>query len=58
MASIKAEFNSLLPAGKTATEDLAQRDKFFIVCTLVAIGPKLAPVRDQILASPTVPYYG
>lgn len=55
MASIKVEYNSLLLAGKTATEDLAQRDKFFIVCILVAIGPELAPVHDQILANPTVP---
>ena len=55
MASIKVKFNSLLPAGKTAAEDLAQRDKFFIVCTVAAIGSELAPVRDQILASPTVP---
>ncbi|XP_052199052.1 uncharacterized protein LOC127806086 [Diospyros lotus] len=31
MASIKAEFNSLLPAGKIAAEDLAQQDKFFMV---------------------------
>ncbi|XP_052183785.1 uncharacterized protein LOC127795872 [Diospyros lotus] len=55
MTSINAEFNSLLPAGKIAAEDLAQRDKFFMVCTLAAIGPELAPVRDQILASPIVP---
>ena len=55
MASIKAEFNSILFVGKTAAKDLAQRDKFFMVCTLAAIGPELAPVHDQILARPTVP---
>ena len=58
MASIKAKFNSLLPAGKTVAEDLAQRDKFFMVCTLATISPELAPVRDQILASPTIPTMG
>lgn len=31
MASLKTKFNSLLPVGKTAIEDLAQRDKFFMV---------------------------
>ena len=55
MSSIKAEFNTLLPVGKTAAEDLAQRDKFFMVCTLAAMSPDLASVRDQILASPTIP---
>ena len=55
MASIKVEYNSLLPIGKTAAEDLAQRDKFFMIWTLVAIGLELAPICDQNLASPNVP---
>ena len=55
MASIKAEFNLLLPASKIATIDLAQRDKFFIICILATIGPELAPVHDQLLSNPTVP---
>ncbi|KAJ4969300.1 hypothetical protein NE237_016001 [Protea cynaroides] len=50
IASLKTEFNSLLPTGKSAAEDLAQRDKLFMVLTLVAISPDLAPIRDQILA--------
>lgn len=45
MASLK----SLLPAGKTATEDLAQRDKFFMILTLAAISPDLAPVQELLL---------
>lgn len=55
MASLKTEFNSLLPAGKIATEDLAQRDKFLMVLTFAAISPDLAPVWDQILAGAVVP---
>ncbi|KAJ4968413.1 hypothetical protein NE237_015114 [Protea cynaroides] len=50
MASLKTEFISLVPTGKSAAEDLAQRDKLFMVLTLAAISPDLAPVRDQILA--------
>ena len=46
MASIKVEFNSLLLASKTATEDLDQWDKFFMVCIIATIGPELAPVHD------------
>ena len=30
-ASIKAEYNSLLPPGQTLKDDLAQRDRFFMV---------------------------
>ncbi|KAJ1417938.1 hypothetical protein SESBI_16203 [Sesbania bispinosa] len=55
MSSIKAEYNALLPAGKTAAEDLAQRDKFFMVCTLAILNTDLVSVRDQILASPSIP---
>ncbi|KAJ1380175.1 hypothetical protein SESBI_46251 [Sesbania bispinosa] len=50
MSSIKAEYNALLPAGKTAVEDLTQRDKFFMVCTLAILNIDLSSVRDQILA--------
>ncbi|KAJ1413325.1 hypothetical protein SESBI_19710 [Sesbania bispinosa] len=55
MSSIKAEYNAFLPAGKTAAEDLAQRDKFFMVCTLAILNTDLVSVRDQILASPSIP---
>ena len=55
IASLKVEYNFLLLADKITAEDLPQRDKFFMVCTLAAIGLKLAPVRDQILASPNIP---
>ncbi|KAJ1427630.1 putative plastid-lipid-associated protein 9, chloroplastic [Sesbania bispinosa] len=53
MSSIKAEYNALLPAGKTAAKDLAQRD--IMVCTLAILNTDLASVRDQILASPSTP---
>ena len=55
MVSLKTEFNLLLPVRKTVAEDLAQRDKFFMVLTLTAISPDLTPVRDQILTSSTIP---
>lgn len=55
MASLKAEFNLLLPTGKFVAEDLAQRGKFFMVLTLVVISPDITPIRDQILASATMP---
>ena len=54
-ASLKAEYNSLLPPGQSLQDDLAQRDKFFMVCILATLGPDLSSVRDQILASPTIP---
>ena len=55
MASLKAEYNSLLPASKTVAEVFAQRNKCFMVCTLAALGLELAPIHDQILPSPNVP---
>ena len=55
MSSIKLECNSLLPTSKTITKDLAQKDKVFMVCILVVIGAKLAPICDQLLSSPTIP---
>ena len=54
-ATIKAEYNSLLPPGQSLENDLAQRDRFFMVCILATLGSDLAPVRDQILASPNIP---
>ena len=54
-ASIRAEYNSLLPPGQTLKDDLAQRDRFSMVCILATLGPDHAPVRDQILTSPTIP---
>lgn len=49
ISSLKTEFNSLLPVDKTAVEDLARRDKFFMVVTLAAISPDLAPVWIRFL---------
>ena len=55
MSSIKCEFNSLLPVDKIVTEDLAQWDKFFMVCIIATTGLDLAFVCDQILSSPSIP---
>ncbi|KAL5187682.1 Copper-transporting ATPase PAA1, chloroplastic [Glycine soja] len=51
----QTKFNALPPVGKIATEDLAQRDKFFMVCTLDALSPNHAFVREQSLASLSIP---
>ena len=55
MSSFKAEFNTFLPVGETTTKGLAQSDKFFMVCILIAMSLDLASVRDQILTSLTIP---
>ena len=55
MSSIKVKFNSMLPIGKSTAEELAQHDKFFIVCILAALGPDLGHVHNQLLSSSTAP---
>ena len=55
MSSIKAEFNSMLPAKKSLAEELAQDDKFLMVYILASLSPNLGHVCDQLLSSPIVP---
>lgn len=45
MASLKAEFNSLVLANKSVVEALAQRFKFFMVLTLATLKPDLDSVQ-------------
>ena len=55
MSHIKFELNTLLTTGKTAAKFLAQHDKYFMVCTLLAMSPNLASIQNQFLASSTIP---
>ena len=45
---------NLIPTEKSVAEELARRDKFFIVCILATLGLDLSHVRDQLLSSPTI----
>ena len=53
--ALQQEYNSLMPHEKIAEGHVKQYDKFFMVFTLATLRPDLVHVRDQILASPTVP---
>ena len=54
LASLK-EFLTLMPFTNGAEAQQIQTDKFFMVLTLIGLRPDLESVRDQILASPSVP---
>ncbi|RVW50235.1 Retrovirus-related Pol polyprotein from transposon TNT 1-94 [Vitis vinifera] len=54
IASLK-EFLTLMPFTNGAEAQQIQTDKFFMVLTLIGLRPDLESVRDQILASPSVP---
>ena len=51
----KDEFDSLMPITNNVDEMLKQRDRLFMVFTLTGLQPELSAVKDQILASPTIP---
>ncbi|KAJ9689322.1 hypothetical protein PVL29_014816 [Vitis rotundifolia] len=55
IASLKEEFLTLMPFTNGAEAQQIQTDKFFMVLTLIGIHPDLESVRDQILASPSIP---
>nr|CAN68461.1 hypothetical protein VITISV_037728 [Vitis vinifera] len=55
IASLKEEFLTLMPFTNGAEAQQIQTDKFFMVLTLIGLRPDLESVRDQILASPSVP---
>ena len=55
IASLKKEFLTLMPFTNGAEAQQIQTDKFFMVLTLISLRPDLESVRDQILASPSVP---
>ncbi|RVW99732.1 hypothetical protein CK203_029295 [Vitis vinifera] len=55
IASLKEEFLTLMPFSNGAEAQQIQTDKFFMVLTLIGLHPDLESIRDQILASPSVP---
>ncbi|RVW79509.1 hypothetical protein CK203_050049 [Vitis vinifera] len=55
IASLKEEFLTLMPFTNGAKTQQIQTNKFFMVLTLIGLHPDLESVRDQILASPSVP---
>ncbi|RVW30403.1 hypothetical protein CK203_088848 [Vitis vinifera] len=55
IASLKEEFLTLMPFTNGAEAQQIQADKFFMVLTLIGLRLNLESVRDQILASPSVP---
>ena len=56
IASLKEEFLTLMPFTNGAEAQQIQTHEFFLVLTLIGLRPDLESVRDQILASPSVPY--
>ena len=55
IASLKEEFLTLMPFTNGVEAQQIQTDKLFMVLTLIGLHPDLESVRDQILASPSVP---
>ena len=55
IASLKEEFLTLMPFTNGAEVQQIQTDKFFMVLTLIGLHPDFESVRDQILASPSIP---
>uniref|UniRef100_F6HBQ9 Retrotransposon Copia-like N-terminal domain-containing protein n=1 Tax=Vitis vinifera TaxID=29760 RepID=F6HBQ9_VITVI len=55
IVSLKEEFLTLMLFTNGAESQQIQTDKFFMVLTLISLRPDLESVRDQILASPSVP---
>eukprot|EP00261_Vitis_vinifera_P037496 XP_019078739.1 PREDICTED: uncharacterized protein LOC100256524 isoform X2 [Vitis vinifera] len=55
IASLKEEFLTLMPFTNGVEAQQIQTDKFFMVLTLIGLRPDLEYVRDQILASSSVP---
>ncbi|XP_019184808.1 PREDICTED: uncharacterized protein LOC109179764 [Ipomoea nil] len=53
--SLLTEFNKLLPVGGTPDEQIAQREKFFVVLVLTKLGPEFENTRNQILGDKGVP---
>ncbi|XP_019172827.1 PREDICTED: uncharacterized protein LOC109168244 [Ipomoea nil] len=53
--SLLTEFNKLLPVGGTPDEQVAQREKFFVVLVLTKLGPEFENTRNQILGDKGVP---
>ncbi|RVW90619.1 Retrovirus-related Pol polyprotein from transposon RE2 [Vitis vinifera] len=55
ITSLKEKFLTLMPFTNGVEAQQIQTDKLFMVLTLIGLRPNLECVRDQILASPSVP---
>ncbi|RVX21546.1 Retrovirus-related Pol polyprotein from transposon RE1 [Vitis vinifera] len=55
IVSLKEEFLTLMSFTNGAEAQQIQTDKFFMVLTLTGLRPDLESIRNQILASPSVP---
>nr|XP_009802348.1 PREDICTED: uncharacterized protein LOC104247899 [Nicotiana sylvestris] len=53
--TVLEEFEALMPVSASVSKQQEQRQKMFLVLTLAGLSHDLDSVRDQILASPTVP---
>ena len=53
--AVMEEFETLMPVSASVSKQQEQRQKMFLVLTLAGLPHDLDSVRDQILASPTVP---
>lgn len=53
--SLKDKFDSLMPFTDKLDDQETQRDRFFMVLTLIGLRADLTSVRDQIFSSPSVP---
>nr|XP_009778353.1 PREDICTED: uncharacterized protein LOC104227744 [Nicotiana sylvestris] len=53
--TVMEEFEILMPVSASVSKQQEQRQKIFLVLTLAGLPHDLDSVRDQILASPTVP---
>nr|XP_009790403.1 PREDICTED: uncharacterized protein LOC104237873 [Nicotiana sylvestris] len=53
--AVMEEFEKLMPVSASVAKQQEQRQKMFLVLTLAGLPNDLGSVRDQILASPTVP---
>ena len=52
---VLSDFNELLPPAATQQEQLSQRGTFFMLLALFGLPAEYSTIRDQILASPTIP---
>nr|XP_027117523.1 uncharacterized protein LOC113734941 [Coffea arabica] len=52
---VLSDFNELLPPAATQQEQLSQQGTFFMLLALFGLPAKYSTIRDQILASPTIP---
>ncbi|XP_070039703.1 uncharacterized protein [Nicotiana tomentosiformis] len=55
LQAVMEEFKKLMPVSASVEKQQEQRQKIFLILTLAGLPNDLDSVRDQILASPTIP---